>query len=56
MEAVCAHKRPVHPLCGTTECETLSYKHYFHYKFLKLYQFLMRLEFLVMFRYLEALP
>ena len=66
MEADCALKLPGCPLCGTTECETglfrqqarkiPFYKHYLHYKFLKLYELLMFLEFLVTFRYLEALP
>ena len=66
MEADCAHKLPGRPLCCTTECETglfrqqarktPFYKHYLHYKFLKLYELLMFLEFLVTFRYLEALP
>ena len=66
MEANCAHKHSGRPLCGTTECETglfcqqarkiPFYKHYLHYKFLKLYELLMFLEFLVTFRYLEPLP
>ena len=51
MEADCAHKLPVRPLCSTSECETglfrqqarktPFYKHYLH---------------LVTFRYLETLP
>ena len=66
IEADCAHKLPGCSLCGTTECEmslflqqvrkTSFYKHYLHYKFLKLYELLMFLEFLVTFRCLEALP
>ena len=46
MEGGCAHRPLGHPLCGTTECETglfrhqvrkkSFYKHYIHYKFLKL--------------------
>ena len=48
IEADCAHKLPGHSLCGTTECETglfrqqarktPCYKHYLHYKSLKLYE------------------
>ena len=63
MEADCAHKLPGRPLCGTTECETglfrqqarktPFYKHYLHYKFLKLSELLMFLEFLVTFRILR---
>ena len=50
MEADCTHKVSGRPLCGTTECETglfcqqarktPFYKHYLHYKFLKLYELL----------------
>ena len=64
MEADCAYKIPRRPLCGTTECKTglfrqkarktPFYKHYLHYKFLKLYELLMFLDFLVTFRYLET--
>ena len=60
MEVDCARKHQNRPLCGTTECETglfhqqacktTFYKHYLHYKFLKLYESLMFLEFLVAFR------
>ena len=65
MEADCAQKFPGCPLCSTAECETglfgqqdrktPFYKHYLHYKFLKLYELLMFLEFLVTFRYPETL-
>ena len=61
MEADCAHKLPGHPLYGTTKFETdlfrqqarenTFYKHYIHYKSLKLYELLMLLEFLVTFQY-----
>ena len=65
MEADCAHKIPGRPLCGTTECEmglfhqqackTPFYKHYFHYKVLRLHELFMFSNFLVTFRYLKAL-
>ena len=58
MKADCAHILLSRPLCGTTECKTglvcqqahktQFYKHYPHYKFLKLYELIMFLELLLM--------
>ena len=59
MEADCAHNLSSSSLCGTTDCEmdlfrqqaraTTFYKHYLHYKCLKLYELLMFLKFFVRF-------